>query len=160
MNVRIISFPAISQCLGIKGAQTTQIARKKRNRKNSKILKNLKIWKMKFILLLITMSLGCLIQKKQTVHQVVAPKASQGQRSRAKRDLIGYNRQRNTAHHSRFKLLDTNHMERYKRKIAKFIMKTDRSAIERFRRRTRAIQRQQRAKLLKQLGYWEKLNRV
>ena len=108
---------------------------------------------MKFIFLLITMSLGCLIQKKQTVHQVVAPRASRGQRSRAKRDLIGYNRQRNTAHHSRLKVLDTNHMERYKRKIAKFIMKNDRSALERFRRRTRAIERQRRAKMLKELGY-------
>ena len=99
---------------------------------------------MKFIFLLFTITLG---------YPAVAVRSSHVQRSRAKRDLIGYNRQRNTAYQSRLKMPDTNHMERYKRKIAEFVMTKDQKALRRFRKRLMVLEKQRRAKMLKQLGY-------
>ena len=108
---------------------------------------------MKIIVLLFSLSFGCLIQKEQTVHPVVAVRSSQVGRSRAKRDLIGYNRQRNTAHQSRFKVMDTNHIERYNRKIAMYAMKNDPTVLEQYRKQLMVLKRLQRARMLKQLGY-------
>ena len=107
---------------------------------------------MKFIFLLFTISLGCLNQK-QTPNPVVAVRSSQLARSRAKRDLIGYNRQRNTAHHRRFKVPEPDHIKRYQRKIAEYVMKNDESALKRFRARLILLKKQRRAKMLKELGY-------
>ena len=108
---------------------------------------------MNLIFLLFSLSFGCLIQKKQTVDTVVAVRSSQVGRSRAKRDLIGYNRQRNTAHQSRFKVMDTNHMKRYNRKIAMYAIKNDPTVLERFRKELMVLKKQRRARMLKQLGY-------
>ena len=84
--------------------------------------------------------------------ELVPEKAS----TRLKRDLIGYNRQRNTAHRlnsSRFKLPNRNYLERYNRKIAEYITNNEKTALKGFRRRLLAIEKQRRVGMIKQLGY-------
>ena len=135
--------------MGIKGTSRAQLMKKLKRKHHLKFRKK----EMNLYFLLFSLSFGCLIQKKQTVHPVVAVRSSQVGRSRAKRDLIGYNRQRNTAHQSRFKVMDTNHIERYNRKIAMYAMKNDPTVLERFRKQLMVLKKQRRARMLKQLGY-------
>ena len=105
---------------------------------------------MKFIILLFTFCLGGSLRQKAS--EIVPNRAS----LRPKRDLIGYNRQRNTAHQltsSRFKIPNRNHLERYNRKIAEYITNSEKTALERFRKRLLAIEKARRVSILKKLGY-------
>ena len=105
---------------------------------------------MKFIFLLFTFCLGGLVREKMS--ELVPEKAS----TRLKRDLIGYNRQRNTAHQlkiSKFKIPNRNHLERYNRKIAEYITNNEKTALKRFRKRLLVIEKERRASILKKLGY-------
>ena len=108
---------------------------------------------MKFIFLFFTFCLGGLLRQKAS--ELMPNRAS----LRPKRDLIGYNRQRNTAHQltsSRFKVQNKNHLERYNRKIAEYITKNEKIALKRLRRRLLAIEKQRRANILKKLGYQDR----
>ena len=108
---------------------------------------------MKFIFLFFTFCLGGLLRNKKSIEDEIIPVIAP---SRPKRDLIGYNRQRNTAHQlnsSRFKVPNRNHLERYNRKIAEYITKNEKTALKRLRRRFVTMQKQRRENLIKQLGY-------
>ena len=106
---------------------------------------------MKFIFLLFTISLGGVVREKVPFEQMRRPVTT-----RSKRDLIGYNRQRNTVHQlhsSRFKAPDKNLLKRYNKKIAEYIKINNKDALRRFRKRLMLMGQKRRAEITKRLGY-------